>query len=101
MKNKLFLIFVIIFCNSPCFFAYASEDFNFDIFKHIIVLDQFSDNPLDKKVSCDLIVSGGKYGFDDREMKIISKNRACSFNLGENILRAETAPLVALSRLNI
>ena len=77
------------------------EDFNFDIFKHIIVLDQFSDNPLDKKVSCDLIVSGGKYGFDDREMKIISKNRACSFNLGENILRAETAPLVALSRLNI
>ena len=77
------------------------DDFNFDIFKHIIVLDQFSDNPLDKKVSCDLIVSGGEYGFDDREMKIISKNRACSFNLGENILRAETAPLVALSRLNI
>ena len=31
MKNKLFLIFVIIFCNSPCFFAYASEDFNFDV----------------------------------------------------------------------
>ena len=76
-------------------------DFNFDVFRQIIVLDQYSDNFLDKKVSCDLIVSGGEYGFDDREMKIISKNRASSFNLGENILRAETAPLVALSRLNI
>ena len=77
------------------------KDFNFDTFSQIIVLDQFSDNPLDKKVSCDLIISGGEYGFDGIEMKIISKNRASSFNLGENILRAETAPLVALSRLNI
>ena len=76
-------------------------DFNFDVFGQIIVLDQYSDNSLDKKVSCDLIVSGGEYGFDDRETKIISKYRASSFNLGENILRAETAPLVALSRLNI
>ena len=56
---------------------------------------------MNKKEPCDLLVSGGEYGFDDTEIKIISKNRASSFNLGENILRAETAPLVALSRLNI
>ena len=76
-------------------------DFNFNTFKKIIVLDQFSKNLLNKKESCDLLVSGGEYGFDDTEIKIIGKNRASSFNLGENILRAETAPLVALSRLNI
>jgi len=76
-------------------------DFNFNTFKKIIVLDQLSKNLLNKKEPCDLLVSGGEYGFDDTEIKIIGKNRASSFNLGENILRAETAPLVALSRLNI
>ena len=76
-------------------------DFNFNTFKKIIVLDQFSKPLLNKKEPCDLLVSGGEFGFDDTEIKIISKNRASSFNLGENILRAETAPLVALSRLNI
>ena len=76
-------------------------DFNFNTFKKIIVLDQFSKTLLNKKEPCDLLVSGGEFGFDDTEIKIISKNRATSFNLGENILRAETAPLVALSRLNI
>ena len=75
-------------------------DFNFNTFKKIIVLDQFSKPLLNKKEPCDLLVSGGEYGFDDTEIKIISKNRASSLNLGENILRAETAPLVALSRLN-
>ena len=76
-------------------------DFNFNKFEKIIVLDQFSETLLNKKEPCDLLVSGGEYGFDDTEIKIISKNRASSLNLGENILRAETAPLVALSRLNI
>ena len=76
-------------------------DFNFNKFEKIIVLDQFSEILLNKKEPCDLLVSGGEYGFDDTEIKIISKNRASSLNLGENILRAETAPLVALSRLNI
>ena len=76
-------------------------DFNFNTFEKIIVLDQFSKTLLNKKEPCDLLVSGGEYGFDDTEIKIISKNRASSLNLGENILRAETAPLVALSRLNI
>ena len=75
-------------------------DFNFNTFEKIIVLDQFSKTLLNKKEPCDLLVSGGEYGFDDTEIKIISKNRASSLNLGENILRAETAPLVALSRLN-
>ena len=77
------------------------DDFNFNAFKKIIILDQFSKTLLNKKEPCDLLISGGEYGFDDKEIKIISKNRASSFNLGENILRAETAPLVALSRLNI
>ena len=67
----------------------------------IIVLDQFSRSVLKGNESCDLLVSGGEYGFDEIEMKIICKNSASLRNLGENILRAETAPLVALSRLNI
>tara|TARA_B100001989_G_scaffold53971_1_gene35363 strand:- start:5148 stop:5831 length:684 start_codon:yes stop_codon:yes gene_type:complete len=76
------------------------KDFNFDVFKEIIVLDQFSSCVLKGNESCDLLVSGGEYGFDETEMKIICKNSASLLNLGENILRAETAPLVALSRLN-
>ena len=70
------------------------------MFKEIIVLDQFSSCVLKGNESCDLLVSGGEYGFDETEMKIICKNSASLLNLGENILRAETAPLVALSRLN-
>ena len=83
--------------------GYLEKDFYLskEIFEKIIVLDQFSKTLLNKKEPCDLLVSGGEYGFDDTEIKIISKNRASSLNLGENILRAETAPLVALSRLNI
>ena len=77
------------------------KDFNFDVFREIIVLDQFSSCVLKGNESCDLLVSGGEYGFDETEMKIICKNSASLLNLGENILRAETAPLVALSRLNI
>ena len=61
------------------------DDFNFNTFKKII-LDQFSKTLLNKKEPCDLLISGGEYGFDDKEIKIISKNRASSFNLGENIL---------------
>ena len=47
-----------------------------------------------------IVVSINDFNFNAFK-KIIRKNRASSFNLGENILRAETAPLVALSRLNI
>ena len=45
-------------------------------------------------------ISGGEFGFDQSEEKFLAQNQATFFNLGENILRAETAPLVALSRLN-
>ena len=31
MKNKLLLIFVIVFCNSVFFHSYGSEEFNFDV----------------------------------------------------------------------
>ena len=47
------------------------------------------------------MVSGGEFGFDEYEREIFNKNQASYMNLGENILRAETAPLVALSKINI
>ena len=40
-------------------------------------------------------------GFDQNERDIIGKNKVNYLNLGENILRAETAPVAALSRINI
>ena len=46
------------------------------------------------------MISGGEFGFDSSEIDFLSENQATFFNLGENILRAETAPIVALSRIN-
>ncbi|MBT09871.1 MAG: hypothetical protein CMD63_01185 [Gammaproteobacteria bacterium] len=69
-------------------------------FKKIIVLHQNAKEVLSVNLECDLIVTGGEFGFDESEEKFLLQNQATFFNLGENILRAETAPIVALSRIN-
>ena len=73
---------------------------NFEKFQNIIVLNQNAKEVLGVNIDCDLIISGGEFGFDQSEEKFLSQNQATFFNLGENILRAETAPIVALSRIN-
>lgn len=77
------------------------ESFNFTGFNSICVLDQFAENNAIAKKGYDLLISGGEFGFDKYEREIFNKNQASYMKLGENILRAETAPLVALSRINI
>ena len=77
------------------------ESFNFASFNSICVLDQFAENNATFNMEYDLLISGGEFGFDECEREIFNKNQASYMKLGENILRAETAPLVALSRINI
>lgn len=77
------------------------ESFDFSGFKSICVLDQFAENNTTVNNGYDLLISGGEFGFDEYEREIFNKNQASYMKLGENILRAETAPLVALSRINI
>ena len=74
--------------------------FNTEKFQKIIVLNQNAEDTLGVNIDCDLIISGGEFGFDQSEEKFLTQNQATFFNLGENILRAETAPIVALSRIN-
>ena len=75
--------------------------FNFTGFNSICVLDQFAESNITVNRKYDLLISGGEFGFDEYEREIFNKNQASYMNLGENILRAETAPLVALSKINI
>ena len=77
------------------------DSFNFSGFSSICVLDQFATNTISSDKKYDLLISGGEFGFDEHEREIFNKNQATYMNLGENILRAETAPLVALSKINI
>ena len=70
-------------------------------FNSICVLDQFAESNITVNKKYDLLISGGEFGFDEYEREIFNKNQASYMNLGENILRAETAPLVALSKINI
>ena len=73
----------------------------FQNFKKIVVLDQEAHESLQPGLDAELIISGGEFGFDQNERDIIGKNKVNYLNLGENILRAETAPVAALSRINI
>ena len=75
--------------------------FDFSKFQKIVVLDQEAHESLQPGLDAELIISGGEFGFDQNERDIIGKNKVNYLNLGENILRAETAPVAALSRINI
>ena len=70
-------------------------------FSQICVLDQSSNVKLLPNLSYDLIVSGGEYGFSEDELNFLLKTKASFVKLSENILRAETAPVVALSIQNL
>ena len=47
-----------------------------------------------------LLVVGPEGGFDPREEEFLIKNGFVSVSLGDKVLRAETAPVVALSMIN-
>ena len=47
-----------------------------------------------------LLVVGPEGGFDPLEEEYLLENGFKSVSLGENVLRAETAPVVALSMIN-
>ena len=52
--------------------------------------------PNDKNIA---IFTGPEGGFEEREVKFLTDNKAVCATLGKRILRAETAPLVALSAI--
>ena len=93
LQSENFYLPKISFIDSLC-------SFNIEKFQNTIVLQQNAKEVLGVNIDCDLIISGGEFGFDQSEEKFLSQNQATFFNLGENILRAETAPIVALSRIN-
>ncbi len=45
------------------------------------------------------ILTGPEGGFDDKEVELLTKSTAVCATLGKRILRAETAPIVALSAI--
>ena len=52
--------------------------------------------PEDKRIA---IFTGPEGGFEEREVELLTKNGAETATLGKRILRAETAPLAALSAI--
>ena len=76
------------------------ESLDISNYESVFILDQFAKSKISHDLECDLIISGGEFGFDEDERNYFDKNQATYINLGENILRAETAPLVALSKIN-
>lgn len=57
---------------------------------------------IQKNNNCDriLLVVGPEGGFDPSEEQLLEENGFVSVSLGDNVLRAETAPIVALSMIN-
>ena len=74
---------------------------DFNNFQSICVLHQMAEGKMNNKETYDLIVSGGEFGFSDNEEKFLKQTTATFSNLGKNILRAETAPVVALAINNM
>ena len=77
------------------------KSFNKNNFQSICVLHQMAEVKMNNKETYDLIVSGGEFGFSDNEEKFLKQTTATFSNLGKNILRAETAPVVALAINNM
>ena len=49
----------------------------------------------------DAIVVGGEFGYHEKEIEFLEKQKNIrSFSISSNILRVETAPVVALAKLN-
>ena len=77
------------------------SEFSFNDFSDVCVLNQNAKRKFTSNDNWDLIISGGEFGFSENELAFLKKTKASFAKLSENILRAETAPLVALSIQNI
>ena len=76
-------------------------EFSFNDYSDVCVLNQNAKRKFSSNDKWDLIISGGEFGFSEKELVFLKKTKASFVKLSENILRAETAPLVALSIQNI
>lgn len=76
-------------------------EFSFNDYSDVCVLNQNAKRKFSSNDNWDLIISGGEFGFSENELDFLKKTKASFVKLSENILRAETAPLVALSIQNI
>ena len=76
-------------------------EFSFNDYSDVCVLNQNAKRKFSSNDKWDLIISGGEFGFSENELVFLKKRKASFVKLSENILRAETAPLVALSIQNI
>ena len=76
-------------------------EINFENFKNPIFLDQNASLNLNKDEDVDAIVVGGEFGYHEKEIEFLEKQKNIkSFKISSNILRVETAPVVALAKLN-
>jgi len=76
-------------------------DINFENFKNPIFLDQNVSSNLNGDEDVDAIVVGGEFGYHEKEIEFLEKQKNIrSFSISSNILRVETAPVVALAKLN-
>ena len=76
-------------------------DINFENFKNPIFLDQNVSSNLNGDEDVDAIVVGGEFGYHEKEIEFLEKQKNIrSFKISSNILRVETAPVVALAKLN-
>jgi len=76
-------------------------DIDFENFKNPIFLDQNVSLNLNGDENVDAIVVGGEFGYHEKEIEFLEKQKNIrSFRVSSNILRVETAPVVALAKLN-
>ena len=72
-----------------------------DNYKNPIFLDQNVSSNLNGDEFVDAIVVGGEFGYHEKEIEFLEKQKNIrSFSISSNILRVETAPVVALAKLN-
>ena len=82
-------------------FITSLSEFRFEDYSKVCVLNQNAKRKISPEDNWNLIISGGEFGFSENELAFLKKTKASFVKLSENILRAETAPLVALSIQNI
>ena len=76
-------------------------DIDFKNFKNPIFLDQNASLNLNEDEDVDAIIVGGEFGYHEKEIEFLEKQKNIrSFSISSNILRVETAPVVALAKLN-
>ena len=76
------------------------KEIDFSKFESVCALELGSDTPFSLDSKCTAFITGGEFGFSDDEKEFLQDAKVNYYNLGENILRAETAPIVALSRIS-